>query len=137
MGWLQRLFGKKQARPRAGTGRDEAGRSARNAGPIDPSAQDWYRRGNEHLQRGDKARTLICWEKHLSLTEDSSARANADGLRSALRPDERARYDQLTGDIRAQLEIFTEKKRRLYMFNLPHFLGIGPVDTSMLQKMSQ
>jgi len=78
---------------------------------------------------------LRCWEEYLRLEPDASVRSNADGLRSSMRPDERVLYELLNDAINTQLGRFSERKRRIYMFNLPFFLGVASVDTSALSAL--
>lgn len=119
MKWLTKLF-----------------RFSRGEVPIDPSPSDWYRRGNEHLERGDRVRALKCWEEFVRLTSEPSTRANVGGLRSSLRAPEQASYAALNEQLEF-LKQFSEKKRRLYMFNLPGLLGTEPVDKALLERMAR
>jgi len=104
--------------------------------PIDPSSGDWYKRGMEHLQRGNKVKALLCWERYIALEPNSSNRSNIDGLRSTFHDTEWNRYTIVKQNIDMHLEDFPGKIGILHLFNLPGLLGIESVDISLLNQMA-
>jgi len=108
-----------------------------------PTAQNWYDRGVEHMQQGRRHKALLCWEEAVSLEPSNEGyREAADNLRNALflSPFGQA-YHALKETIRIQREVSGSKKKAdVDIFNLPGLLGtakLSPEEFARLKELTK
>ena len=91
---------------------------------IDPTPGDWYNRALAHLERGDRAKALLCFEQILvQQPADHEVHERVRDLQAGIDGSARERYDALQHRIAAE-QARLGVAAQVAIFNQPTLLGL-------------
>lgn len=111
-------------------------KTPKGAVPVDPSPKDWEERALFWLQRGREWKTLLCFEYLLEQEPDQpGVQAMVRNIRETLYGPSRRMYERKKQEIAKSVKPDHGDQTYIVVYNMPHFLGIEPVDLDLYKKL--